>query len=99
MYANIIEDTNLYILTCPRGKDNEEQEIEDLFSKETLNHQIEGKSFNRKENSPNPDRYYGKEIFSHYIESNYETVDFSKFRILLLSPLPKRVLNRGQRVS
>ena len=83
LYANIIEGTNLYVLTCPRGKDNEDQEIENLFSKETLSHQIDGKSFTRKENNPNPDRYYGKEIFSHYIESNYKAIDFSQFRVLL----------------
>lgn len=45
-------------------------------------HQINGKKFCRKDNY-DIEKYYGKEIFSQYILSNYEEIDFSGFRPLL----------------
>ena len=64
-----------------RSGDKTECEIEDLFDKDTLNHEINGRKFSRHDNDKN--KYYNKDIFSNYIYSNYMNIDFSNFRPLL----------------
>lgn len=78
LYQRVIG--NLYVLThkLPEGK--EVAEIEDLFTKETLNIRIAGKYFSRKENVKNT---FGKEIFSKYVMQNYQHIDFSGFKTIL----------------
>lgn len=73
---------NLYILTNPLVKGMSECEIEDLFDDDTLNHQINGKSFCKKADF-DTEKYYGKEIFSKYILKNYSDINFDEFRPLL----------------
>lgn len=68
---------NLVSVPLPLGKS--ECELEDLFSEETLNIEIGGRKFSRKDE--NPQKYYNKDIFSKYIFQNYE-----KLILLALSP-------------
>jgi RNA-directed DNA polymerase len=77
---NII--SNLYVLTNPLVKDKEECEIEDLFDDEILLHTIGGRKFTR-ENKYEKSQFYGKNIFSKYISSNYNNIDFTNFKPLL----------------
>lgn len=77
----LINHSNLYILTHQLIGDKTECEIEDLFDKDTLNHEINGRKFSRHDNNKN--KYYNKDIFSNYIYSNYINIDFSNFRPLL----------------
>jgi len=79
LYAKISD--NLYILTNPIVNGGDESEIEDLFDDATLSHVIDGRSFSRK----GEEGYYGKETFSKYIASHYESIDFSRFEPLLKS--------------
>ncbi len=69
-------------MTHPLINGKNECEIEDLFKKETLEYRIDGKSFSRKSDY-DTNKYYGKEIFSRYVSSNYESIDFIGFRGLL----------------
>lgn len=74
-YMNILG--NLYLLTNPLIDGEKECEIEDLFSKTTLNHEINGKKFSRE--IVDNDKFYGKAKFAEYIIENYEEVDFKEF--------------------
>ena len=78
----LTEKGNLFLLTNPLIDGAEESEIEDLFDKKTLSHKIGEKEFNRNAKADS-DKFYGKEIFSKYISSNYRDIDFSGFRPLL----------------
>lgn len=72
---------SLFLTTLPLPQNCKECEIEDLFDKKTLNHKIGGKSFSRDENA-NTNLYYGKNIFSKYIDQNYQNIDFKNFKPL-----------------
>lgn len=82
LYLKLQEKGNVYVLTNPLVDGDKECEIECLFSKEVLGHRINGKEFSRKDKY-DTEKCYGKEIFSQYISSNYEKIDFSGFRPLL----------------
>ena len=77
---NHIQD-NLYVLTNPLVNGNKECEIEDLFDNTVLSHTMGGKTFSRKDTDN--EKYYGKAIFSQYIEKQYENIDFSDFKPML----------------
>lgn len=76
------EKGNVFLVTNPLIDDAKESEIEDLFDKKTLSHKIGEKEFDRNAKADS-DKFYGKEIFSKYISSNYRDIDFSGFRPLL----------------
>lgn len=74
-------DGNFYLLTLPRpfGKEKlEEWEIEQLFTDETLNHKIKGRSFRLAPNK-NDGSFYDKYSFANYVNQNYAYIDFSGF--------------------
>lgn len=77
--VNVID--NLHILVTPLVKEKE-SDIEDLFDKETLEHEIHGKVFCKKD-TYDINKYYGKDIFSKYIMKNYEKINFEGFKPLL----------------
>ena len=76
---NIVD--NLYLVVTPLTKEKE-SDIEDLFDKETLAKEINGKSFCKKDKY-DINKYYGKEIFSKHIMRNYEDINFDGFKPLL----------------
>ena len=80
---NHIQD-NLYVLTNPLVNGNKECEIEDLFDNTVLSHTMGGKTFSRKDTDN--EKYYGKAIFSQYIEKQYDNIDFSNFK-----PMPEDI--------
>lgn len=73
---------NLYIMVVPniskKGEFQKEWDIECLFDEKTCSKVINGKRF-IKEDSYDIENFYGKDIFSKYILSDYENVDFSGF--------------------
>ena len=77
-----IDDENMFLVTNPLIGNQNECEIEELFLEETLGHVISGKNFSLKKDY-DTNAFYGKEIFSKYIASNYKTIDFSNFKVLL----------------
>lgn len=79
----IFAECNLFLLTHPLAKDVTECEIEDLFTQETLNQKIGGKTFCRDEKMFDKQIHYGKEIFSKHIYSNYVSIDYSGFKDFL----------------
>lgn len=77
-----IDRANLYLLTIPLPPGKDECEIEDLFDITVQKQIIDGREFDRKVEKG--DKYhYGKDVFSKYIYSNYESIDFNRFRPLL----------------
>ena len=81
-YKKLSEEGNLYLATHQLVNNNEECEIEDLFTKDVLDHKIGNKSFTRKSDF-DIEKYYGKDHFSKYIFTNYKDIDFSNFKPLL----------------
>lgn len=81
LYINICD--NLYLCTYQlNNKEACEIEIEDLFPADVLEHEINGRKFSKKD-STHDNGFYGKNEFSQYIYSNYESIDFSNFISLL----------------
>lgn len=81
LYINICD--NLYLCTYQlNNKEACEIEIEDLFPADVLEHEINGRKFSKKD-STHDNEFYGKNEFSQYVYSNYESIDFSNFISLL----------------
>lgn len=81
-YIQLVEQSKLFLLTNPLAADKTESEIEDLFTEETLSHEIRGRTFSR-DDKVDRSKYYGKNEFSKYVFSNYHAIDFSGFKPLL----------------
>ncbi len=73
---------NIYVAVPPLVQSKEECEIEDLFSEEVLQTEINGRHFDRKVKKGDS-KHYGKEDFSKYVYENYRNIDFSQFIPLL----------------
>ena len=73
---------NLYLMVTPLIEGVDETDIEMFFDQETLGHIHEGRSFCKKDDY-DTNKFYGKEIFSKYIMSNYKNIDFSGFKPML----------------
>ena len=81
LYINICD--NLYLCTYQLNNNEAcEIEIEDLFPADVLEHEINGRKFSKKD-STHDNGFYGKNEFSQYVYSNYESIDFSNFISLL----------------
>lgn len=81
LYINICD--NLYLCTYQlNNKEACEIEVEDLFPADVLEHEINGRKFSKKD-STHDNGFYGKNEFSQYVYSNYESIDFSNFISLL----------------
>lgn len=76
------EESNLYLLTNQLVKGKSECEIEDLFSDDILNVEIDGRKFDRKVKKGD-NSHFGKNDFAEYVMQHYETIDFSNFKPLL----------------
>lgn len=79
---SLTDGGNLFILTHQIIESKTECEIEDLFDATTLAHTIKGKSFSREEYA-GKNGCYGKDIFSKYIASDYQNIDFTNFKPML----------------
>ncbi len=77
-WAHIISKKNLYIVTNPLVDSKTECEIEELFTTETLQKEINGKTFSLEKNY-DTNEHFGKDIFSKIIAKEYEQIDFSRF--------------------
>lgn len=82
LYLKLLPDSKLFLLTNPLVEGKQDCEIEDLFAPELLNLVIDGKTFSRNDRA-NKEKHYGKEIFSQYVLSNYQSIDFQGFIPLL----------------
>lgn len=69
---------NLYMQIVPLAHSKQSCEIEDLFNETVLNTEISGRKFDRT-GKEDKSQFYNKDIFSKYILSHYEEIDFSSF--------------------
>lgn len=83
LILKIFERSNLFLATYPMPPNGETAEIEDMFTKETLNTIIENKTFDRKDGSRNNPNHYGKDEFSKYIYAKRNNIDFTGFKPFL----------------
>ena len=82
LQLKLLPESKLFLLTNPLVSGKAECEIEDLFSTDLLGLVLGGKTFSRKD-KPDKDKHYGKEIFSEYVLTNYQSIDFQGFIPLL----------------
>ena len=82
LYAQLIDDSKLYLATTPLLAEKKETEIEDLYTESVQNIKLSGKEFCRA-SVFDSERYYGKDIFSKYVYNHYDSIDFSGFVPLL----------------
>jgi len=74
---------NLYVVPTPFGLDGEKTSIEDFFDQATRATQLNGKSFERKNDADNQ-HHYGKAAFARdVISKNASTINFDGFRPIL----------------
>ncbi len=78
----LIKESNLYLITNPLVQGKPECEIEDLFSQEVLDTEIDGKKFDRKVEKGDS-KHYGKVVFARFVYDNYEKIDFPQFLPML----------------
>ena len=85
LYSHLIG--NLYVQVVPLAYLKPSCELEDLFNDDILNLELYGRKFDRT-GKADIAKYYNKDVFSKYIITHYETIDFSAF-IPLLDTLEK----------
>ncbi|MCI8418428.1 MAG: RNA-directed DNA polymerase [Lachnospiraceae bacterium] len=69
---------NLFVQIVPLVNSKQTCEIEDLFDDHILNLELSGRKFDRT-GKANKKEFYNKDIFSKYILTHYENIDFSSF--------------------
>ena len=82
-YSHLLKECNLHLVTHPLPAGEKEGEIENLFDESTWQVKLGGKSFNPNEKTFDKSKHYGKDIFSKYILSHYENINFDGFRPML----------------
>ena len=78
----LMENSNLYLVTHQLVNGKTVCEIEDLFDEQTRNVIIDSKKLSLDDKWDKKTEF-GKDIFSKYIFNNYKTIDFSQFTTLL----------------
>lgn len=82
-YSHVLKDKNLYLVTHQLRKGETEGEIESLFTDETLNIEIDGKTFNPNEKTYDGSKNFNKKYFAKYIIHHYKNINFDGFRPML----------------
>lgn len=76
--------TNLYVVCIPPPSGKEVGCIEDLYTQETLDKELDGKLFDKSNNTKDKGKHYGKTYFVEKIVlPNAAKIDFSGFKPLL----------------
>ena len=73
---------NMYIIVTPLVRDCEYTDIEMLFDKEVQDIEIDGRKLD-KTGRNDKEKFFNKDVFSHYIMKNYEKINFDNFRPML----------------
>lgn len=73
---------NVYMLVTPLVEGYEQTDIEMLFEKEIQEIEIDGRKLD-KTGKKDKEKFFNKDIFSHYIMRNYEKISFENFRPML----------------
>lgn len=82
LFLQVIANRNLFVVTTPLSDGIIESAIETMFTSETRNVIIQGKTLSLK-SSYDKEKHFGKEIFSKYVLENYGNIDFSGFKPFL----------------
>lgn len=78
----LMENSNLHLVTHQLVDGKAVCEIEDLFDEPTRGIIIDGRKLSLKDKW-DPKTEYGKDVFSKYVLGNYKTIDFSRFTTML----------------
>ena len=72
---------SIFILSTPKEKNEDKSDIESLLYKDDIPILSE-REFTREENF-DPQKFYGKNELSNYVQQNYKSINFDKFKPLL----------------
>ena len=92
LYARLIDNSKLFIVTTPLHSGKPESEIEDLFTETTRNTIIGGKHFSTNDQY-DTSIFYGKKVFSEFVYDNFKTIDFTGF-IPMLDAINKAIQSK-----
>lgn len=70
------------MVVTPLVSGHDQTDIEMLFDKEVQEIEIDGRKLDKTGNK-NKDKFFNKDVFSHYIMKNYERINFDNFRPML----------------
>lgn len=79
---NVQVQDNVFMVVTPLVSDCEQTDIEMLFDKEIQDIEIDGRKLD-KTGEKNKEKYFNKDVFSHYIMKNYKNINFENFRPML----------------
>ena len=80
--VQLMENSNLHLVTHQLVNGKAVCEIEDLFDEPTRGVVIDGRKLSLKDKW-DPKTEYGKDVFSKYVLGNYKSIDFSRFTTIL----------------
>ena len=89
----VIQDSHLFLITNPLVEGSDECEIENLFEDSVRDVELDGKTLSLKDDF-DINLHYGKDIFSKYVLKNYQSIDFSNFK-LILDNIKKVVISKS----
>lgn len=79
---NVYVQDNVFMVVTPLVSGHDQTDIEMLFDKEVQEIEIDGRKLDKTGNK-NKDKFFNKDVFSHYIMKNYERINFDNFRPML----------------
>lgn len=82
LFLRLTPRGNLFLLTNPLAEGEVESEIEHMFTEETRDVELGGKTLSL-ESKFDSTKFFGKDHFSNYVLANYSTIDFGGFRPFL----------------
>lgn len=82
LFLRLTPRGNLFLLTNPLAEGKTESEIEHMFTEETRDVELGGKTLSL-ESKFDSTKFFGKDHFSNYVLANYSTIDFGGFRPFL----------------
>ena len=93
LMIQVIQDSHLFLITNPLVEGSDECEIENLFEDSVRDVELDGKTLSLKDDF-DINLHYGKDIFSKYVLKNYQSIDFSNFK-LILDNIKKVVISKS----
>lgn len=79
---NVYVQDNVFMVITPLVSGYDQTDMEMLFDKEVQEIEIDGRKLD-KTGKKNKEKFFNKDVFSHYIMKNYEKINFDNFRPML----------------
>jgi len=73
---------NIYMMVTPLVTGKNQTDIEMLFDEDVQEIEIDGRKLD-KSGKKDKEKYFNKDVFSHYIMKNYKKINFQNFKPML----------------